>query len=1507
MAVKRIVGDAWVELHGKTDKLRKDIEDFFKFDKALEDKIAANLQKSFDNAFEKVDLSRYSDIDIDVDVDVESAVASLALIKAAADELSTVNVDFYIDKTGLLELEALKALAKDITVKVVPDVDTVAQQAAKEEIKDTAEKQTAEIEPSVDKADKLKSALELDWLTRDRFVKIKTSVDNSVGMQFARAFSGYRLTLESLQIGRQILLNLDLAAPKIATLVGGVSYLGGALFNLVADLSGVLRDTIRIIPILLPIPGIIVGLGLGIGGLVAAFKDFNEVIPNIGEEFGDLQDIISDAFWDQAKAPIKEFIDVLLPELQRVYKDTGAELGNLFANLANDFQRLFTVSDTGLSPLEYIFRRLNESISASSQYTEVFADMLIRLSVIGATYLPRLSMWVGDLITKFDIWLNTADISGFIETAITNTKYFGDALVGLYGIFAALGAAAESAGAGSLKSFSESLLNISDIMNGPVFQDKLGTVFSSANDMMKEIARISGPEVSKFFQVLAEDISYVFDTMGPALGEFIEEFAKAFSTPEFSASFREFIDGVAAGIDGFSDNLDEIGLGFGEFLEVVGAAVETLLPLIGEIFALINEWTEPLAGVFEALIRWVGSLSPEFVVLTVVFGKIISTITGLVFAVGSLGKVFGDLTDTIRVFRPGFEGFGSIFGTVGGAATGASGGVSKLGTAFGILSKAALPLMAITAGLGLMRWATEAEIAVPKTKDLATTLSSVRSEATVATDSIKGLIEQTGAGGRMFTSEVNTWGDALVEFGYSAASAKEASSNFLSEALDWLFSGDSQKVLDEQIGAFDDALEMMVNNGNWQEAAARFDELEQEMLDAGWSTEEIAEKFSQYTAVVEKNTDALGRWTPAIREARDAAREADEAFMDSMDATFEYEEVTADFSSVLGDINKRFAETTDEQYKWTTSLVEGTEAERAAFDATRERWQALKQVATATSSFVDTQLEMNGLNEDTIAIFKEQQEQLYQNAIAAGMAEEDARKYAQAALDIPADVITEFLARDNVTDITAKISDDLIEIDGETGTIFVNGDVSSWETVRKSIDDFLNEEYKIDLKLDGDSAAQDANEIARMLVSMGISIPADIAGIPDAQERAMAMIDLLNGEKIVIPTALSTVDTTALIGAKVAVDNANSELVLTPQMEITTDITGKIATIFDPITDKTYTTEVSAIVDAAKNNVEGLQAEAERPLLAPVDVDVSAATNTWGGFESGIVSGPMFAQVQANMDQPIAELTSFEGRVSRGVGPMPINADLSSANTTVSAWTPAPQSISVGATLVEANNGLNNFISRIRTTNEDVTISGDDDPGRKTLSAFQRAVDGSKGTTDIFSNADSAWRTWNSLYNSINGRTMTTYIRTVNLSKSADGNLFPSIKAFASGGLENHIAQISPPSSMLRVWAEPETGGEAYIPLALSKRNRSLEILEEVAKLFGYMLIPKMKKFAEGGILTSVPATSSSISSPTRMRTTNEAGTYYITVEINASDLDSIRSIEQFVQTVRRRTRQGIG
>ncbi|MEE1764422.1 hypothetical protein [Streptomyces sp. SP18BB07] len=129
----------------------------------------------------------------------------------------------------------------------------------------------------------------------------------------------------------------------------------------------------------------------------------------------------------------------------------------------------------------------------------------------------------------------------------------------------------------------------------------------------------------------------------------------------------------------------------------------------------------------------------------------------------------------------------------------------------------------------------------------------------------------------------------------------------------------------------------------------------------------------------------------------------------------------------------------------------------------------------------------------------------------------------------------------------------------------------------------------------------------------------------------------------------------------------------------------------------------------------------------------------------------------------------------------------------------------------------------------------------------------------------------------INGLTGTTVHVTVKYSESgkpsvvrthADGGIVHyanggiraatnRVKTFAAGA-ERHIAQIGKPGE-IRIWNEPETQGEAYLPLAPSKRKRSKAILERVAEMFGgqvvYFANGALRQYAQGAVRSTSRST----------------------------------------------------
>ena len=128
--------------------------------------------------------------------------------------------------------------------------------------------------------------------------------------------------------------------------------------------------------------------------------------------------------------------------------------------------------------------------------------------------------------------------------------------------------------------------------------------------------------------------------------------------------------------------------------------------------------------------------------------------------------------------------------------------------------------------------------------------------------------------------------------------------------------------------------------------------------------------------------------------------------------------------------------------------------------------------------------------------------------------------------------------------------------------------------------------------------------------------------------------------------------------------------------------------------------------------------------------------------------------------------------------------------------------------------------------------------------------------TDMIVETASAQTVLNNFFNRWNGAT-------INLRSTVSGRLGSGILGEADGGVvnyfagggmrENHVAQFARAGDV-RVWAEPETDGETYIPHAIAKRGRSTQILAQTADEFGYQLVPKgAQSFADGGRTASNP------------------------------------------------------
>ena len=203
--------------------------------------------------------------------------------------------------------------------------------------------------------------------------------------------------------------------------------------------------------------------------------------------------------------------------------------------------------------------------------------------------------------------------------------------------------------------------------------------------------------------------------------------------------------------------------------------------------------------------------------------------------------------------------------------------------------------------------------------------------------------------------------------------------------------------------------------------------------------------------------------------------------------------------------------------------------------------------------------------------------------------------------------------------------------------------------------------------------------------------------------------------------------------------------------------------------------------------------------------------------------------LDANNDPAVAQLAQTLGLVEVSTGVFAIDANSE----------PATAKLFAGLAQVNTSTGV-------------MTIDANNSRFQQVLAASKSQGDNTSSAMSIYANdyasakAEQAQRYINSLSSYID-----VYYRKHGESAQllpdtfANGGIRPPVFGFANG-TENHLAQIAPAGAM-RLWAEPETGGEAYIPLSRMKRRRSERILAEVASRFGGTYLPgRVSQHANG-------------------------------------------------------------
>ncbi|MEU5427613.1 hypothetical protein AB0H73_18690 [Streptomyces olivoreticuli] len=435
----------------------------------------------------------------------------------------------------------------------------------------------------------------LQVLTRPRTVPIIPELDNAAVAKVATALaalSGARVLNEMFEKLGRTLKNLDKSVPIIGSLALAVAGLAGWGLTAASNLAALSASLAQIGPLALLLPGLLGGMAVGLGVTIAAFKDFNKIVPEVKTALSGLQDTISENFWAKAAQPIREMVDELLPEFTAGVAQTATQLGGFFGGLATSLKG-------ALDPaLGQMFDDLAKSIDIAATGTNAYAGIITTLGRVGTSYLPSLAQWFVNISERFDGFLSSAEsdgrLDGWIKRGIENFKDLGRVLSNTGGILAGIGRAAEAAGGSSLGMMADTLERVHQVVDSQAFQTGLTSVFNSAHIAMSNIALKSGPQVKELFSSLGQLVTAVMPQIGSTIGTAVGAIASALAQPAVTEGVKSFFTGIQNAVDGLAPAMAPLGQAFGALMQVVGAFAAMLGPLVTA--ALV-----PLANAFTAL------------------------------------------------------------------------------------------------------------------------------------------------------------------------------------------------------------------------------------------------------------------------------------------------------------------------------------------------------------------------------------------------------------------------------------------------------------------------------------------------------------------------------------------------------------------------------------------------------------------------------------------------------------------------------------------------------------------------------------------------------------------------------------------------------------------------------------------------------------------------------------------------------------------------------------------
>jgi len=1457
---------------------------------------SASIQIRADDKFFEADVQRAVKriknvtIQLKADVDLTKASKKIRDLRyriTSKDAVLKIDANVAKAEEKLARLLA-KFINKDLNFNVVANT-----QGANTALRQLDERYRNRRIPFTAQADTAAARAQLAYAARNRSVGITAHLDPSTRRALQGMFNTLTGTLPFEKIKGAITgmaANFEGLAVKGTSAVAVIGNLAAEVLTLGANILSIGGDVTQLVGLTAMLPAAFGSLASILVVNKMAWNDFGAALTGTGKKASEalaklnpiareavlglkgtwtaIQKPVQNAFWTKMGTSLQDTVNKLLPSLKVGLSDVGRSMGGLTREVLLAFGKL---SD---GTLKSMMGNLAKGLANLQPAVQPFIGALNTLGNVGASYLPQLGTYLADAGKHFASFIDNAEKTGqikvWIETGTKRLQELGSIAKSTAGFFTGLTNAARMSGAPGLTEMANGMKNLADVANDEPFRSRLVAILEGAREGAEKVGA-GFRTLTDFVSKSASSIGIFLSAAGRVGQLTFENITALFDGTGLGSGLLDAVGGLGDAMEAMKPGFRDLGSLLGDLGEIAGEVLRSMAPGLNQLFSTLGQVVAGLKDgvlnampVFNEFMQSIMALaSGPIVALAQTVGNLLTAFSqlpgGMQTAMMAIG-LFLLLKPKLMNMFSGFAksastAFAGLTGTVDAAGTRTSTAfgknMDKIKTAWGAVGTAfSNPRGPLTYGVSSLD------------RISAATGQTWRALGTTANQGLRG-----AANGAMALLG-GPWGIALAAAAAGIGIFAEHQANAKAE-VDALAGA-----LNQQTGAFTSAGKGLVmdkvmdTKANWWDDFNRLGNRNMKELVA--STKMNMSQVQEILADPKGRDEYLKNWQSLV----DAAGAGNEV-TDQMAASVH---MAKDQFQGLSDVD--LMNMNDQIKKGATLAAEAEAKVKGVADA----MQVNTIVAGQLSKNYDILSDSTSSADAKFGALKQNLDLLNGSQLTA---RQSSRDYQQSLANTGDEIKRLVTENHGVIDSTGKI-------DAAFRNTLVNAKGQFSDATQGSRD------FSIAMESSADAILKQGTNALQLAIQAGESLP-------DAQAKALAAMDAPMGamranlSKLGFDTEQVNgimkslgLDPEKLKGA-LSVDTAKASI----------DI-ARTALAADAFAKGNYSAVLAALPEDAKKKIGEATGTAEKFASGDYEGILKVLDETPGKREAALAAflsydgTEWWSYLKAHNlipDEVLKANRDVEGLIPEKTLQLKAQDNAKPVLDGLNAYILGDKNSKltvddqITAVLARVNNSpLSDKDSQLTT--QDLVSTVVDQVNSKELKGKLNSLQ----TQDLVSHVMDIVnaKTLNGKANTLTTRdlasivvdaanrkvladksnTITTRVNTIysvfgkaagvkaqpgdplnrngsiisNVMNPFRGKFAPesTAKFFANGGVENHVAQIARGRTPIRYWAEPETGGEAYIPLGKGKRARSLKILEEVAKMFGMSLL-KGRAFANGG------------------------------------------------------------